>query len=74
MTRRLITPGLSAWYGDPEGTGYDALGKSVPLPWITELLELRHMVEMVAGIILTVCCLIITGMGRIRLHGTVTTK
>lgn len=48
--KEIITPRLSAWYGDPEGTDYNALGKSVPLPWTTELLELKHMVEVLAGI------------------------
>ncbi|MGN7986228.1 alpha-ketoglutarate-dependent dioxygenase AlkB family protein [Pedobacter sp. 22226] len=48
--KEVITPRLSAWYGDPDGTDYNALGKSVPLPWTEELLKLKKMVERVSEI------------------------
>lgn len=48
--KEVITPRLSAWYGDPEQIDYSALGKSIPLQWSTELLQLKEMVEPVAGI------------------------
>lgn len=48
--KEVITPRLSAWYGDPEGTDYSALGKSIPLTWTVELLRLKVSVEAVAGI------------------------
>jgi alkylated DNA repair dioxygenase AlkB len=48
--KEVITPRLSAWYGDPEGMDYNALGKSVPLPWTAELLKLKALVEAASGI------------------------
>jgi alkylated DNA repair dioxygenase AlkB len=48
--KEVATPRLSAWYGDPNGTDYNALGKSVPLPWTAELLKLKDLVERVSGI------------------------
>ncbi|RYG21320.1 MAG: alpha-ketoglutarate-dependent dioxygenase AlkB, partial [Chitinophagaceae bacterium] len=46
----IITPRLSAWYGDAEKIDYSAFGKSTPLSWTPELLELKKLVEPVAGI------------------------
>lgn len=48
--KEVITPRLSAWYGDPEQIDYNALGKSIPLKWTEELLQLKERVEPVAGI------------------------
>jgi alkylated DNA repair dioxygenase AlkB len=48
--KEVITPRLSAWYGDPIGLDYSALGKSVPLPWTAELLKLKTLVETASGI------------------------
>jgi len=46
----IITPRLSAWYGDAEKIDFAALGKSTPLSWTPELLKLKELVEPVAGI------------------------
>jgi len=48
--KEVITPRLSAWYGDPLSLDYSSIGKSIPLLWTTELLDLKHVVEAVAGI------------------------
>jgi len=48
--KEITTPRLSAWYGDAEQLDYAALGKSVPLCWTNELLQLKAMVEPIAGI------------------------
>jgi len=48
--KEVVTPRLSAWYGDPEQIDYNALGKSIPLKWTEELLQLKERVEPVAGI------------------------
>ncbi|WP_214072623.1 alpha-ketoglutarate-dependent dioxygenase AlkB [Mucilaginibacter sp. dw_454] len=47
--KEVITPRLTAWYGDP-GTDYSVLGKSNPLPWTEELLMIKNKVEPLAGI------------------------
>jgi alkylated DNA repair dioxygenase AlkB len=48
--KEVITPRLTAWYGD-FGTDYSAAGKvSNPLPWTEELLMIKHKVEPLAGI------------------------
>jgi alkylated DNA repair dioxygenase AlkB len=48
--KEVITPRLSAWFGDP-GTDYSAIGKvSNPNPWIPELLMIREKVEPIAGV------------------------
>ncbi|MGQ7856724.1 alpha-ketoglutarate-dependent dioxygenase AlkB family protein [Pedobacter sp. WC2501] len=47
--KEVITPRLSAWYGDRGGTDYNALGKSTPLPWTAGLLKLKASVEATAG-------------------------
>ncbi len=48
--KEVLTPRLSAWYGDPDGLDYNALGKSTPLAWTDELLRLKQLIEPVAGI------------------------
>jgi len=48
--KEITTPRLSAWYGDAEQLDYTALGKSIPLCWTDELLQLKSMVEPAAGI------------------------
>ena len=46
----VITPRLTAWYGDPEAFDYAVLGKSAPIPWTPELLKIKEMVEPLAGV------------------------
>lgn len=48
--KEVITPRLTAWYGDPEVFDYAALGKTAPLLWTDELIMVKEMVETVAGI------------------------
>lgn len=48
--REVLTPRLTAWYGDNDGINYGALGKSIPLEWTDALLELKSLVEPVANI------------------------
>ena len=48
--KEVITPRLTAWYGDPEAFDYAALGNTAPIPWTNELLTIKNMVEPVAGI------------------------
>jgi len=48
--KEYLTPRLTAWYGDP-GTDYSVSGKiSNPNSWTPELLQLKAMVEPLAGI------------------------
>ncbi|CAN5424499.1 alpha-ketoglutarate-dependent dioxygenase AlkB [soil metagenome] len=48
--KQMITPRLTAWYGDA-GRGYTFSGsKFDPLPWTKELLLIRQKTEAVAGI------------------------
>jgi alkylated DNA repair dioxygenase AlkB len=49
--KEVITPRLSAWYGDPEAFDYAVLGKSMPLISTRELLMIKHKVEPLAGVI-----------------------
>ena len=45
----MVTPRLTAWYGDA-GTGYTFSGtKFDPLPWTTPLLQMRANVEAITG-------------------------
>jgi len=47
--KQLITPRLTAWYGDT-GKGYTFSGsKFDPLPWTPELALIREKVEAIAG-------------------------
>jgi len=48
--REVLTPRLTAWYGDLEGIDYNSLGKSIPFEWTPELLELKKIVELSSGI------------------------
>lgn len=48
--KEVVTPRLTAWYGDL-GTDYSHPGRiSNPLPWTPELLELKAKVEPLAGV------------------------
>jgi alkylated DNA repair dioxygenase AlkB len=48
--KEVITPRLTAWYGDL-GTDYSAAGKvSNPIPWTKELLMIKEKVEPLVGI------------------------
>jgi alkylated DNA repair dioxygenase AlkB len=49
--KEVITPRLTAWYGDPEAFDYSVLGKTAPLPWTEELLFIKNQVEPLAGVI-----------------------
>jgi alkylated DNA repair dioxygenase AlkB len=47
--KEVITPRLTAWYGDL-GTDYSAVGKVLnPIPWTKELLMIKEKVEPLAG-------------------------
>jgi len=48
--KEVVTPRLTAWYGDPDTFDYQSLGKSKPNPWTPELLMIKEMVEPLAGI------------------------
>lgn len=48
--KEVVTPRLTAWYGDPEAYNYTVQGKSAPLPWTDDLLLIREKVEPIAGI------------------------
>lgn len=48
--KEMITPRLTAWYGDPEKT-YAYTGNHFnPLPWTNELLEIKQRIEPLANI------------------------
>ena len=48
--KQIITPRLTAWYGD-KGKDYTFLGtKFAPLPWTKELLQIRGKVEQIADV------------------------
>ncbi|MFS2187206.1 alpha-ketoglutarate-dependent dioxygenase AlkB [Mucilaginibacter sp. Mucisp84] len=48
--KEVVTPRLTAWYGDL-GTDYSHLGRiSNPTPWTPELLAVKEVVEPLAGI------------------------
>ena len=48
--REVITPRLTAWFGDPDTYDYQSLGKSKPHPWTPELLMVKALVEPLAGV------------------------
>ncbi len=48
--KTVLTPRLTAWYGDPEVYDYAALTESKPNIWTPELLHIKSMVEPIAGI------------------------
>src|SRR5580698_4470575 len=48
--KHMLTPRLTAWYGDPQ-TNYAFTGlKLDPMPWTPELLEIKARVEPLAGV------------------------
>jgi alkylated DNA repair dioxygenase AlkB len=48
--KEVVTPRLSAWYGD-FGTDYSAVGKVAdPNPWTEELRYIKSLVEPIAGV------------------------
>jgi alkylated DNA repair dioxygenase AlkB len=48
--KEMLTPRLTAWYGDPN-TNYSFTDlKLDPMPWTTELLQIKAKVEPIAGI------------------------
>ncbi|MDT3401016.1 alpha-ketoglutarate-dependent dioxygenase AlkB family protein [Mucilaginibacter terrae] len=49
-TKEVVTPRLTAWFGDPEAYDYQSLGKSKPHSWTPELLRIKALVEPLAGI------------------------
>ncbi|WP_345955946.1 alpha-ketoglutarate-dependent dioxygenase AlkB [Mucilaginibacter sp. PAMB04168] len=49
-TKEVITPRLTAWYGDPEAYDYQSLGKTKPYSWTPELLLIKDVVEHIAGV------------------------
>jgi alkylated DNA repair dioxygenase AlkB len=48
--KEVITPRLTAWYGDPEVYDYASLTESKPNLWTPELLHIKSLVEPLAGI------------------------
>jgi alkylated DNA repair dioxygenase AlkB len=48
--KKILTPRLTAWYGNPQAFDYSALGKLAPLPWTKELLFIKSTIEALAGI------------------------
>lgn len=47
--KEVLTPRLTAWFGD-QGTDYSIKGdKSTPFPWTQELLDIKARVEKLAG-------------------------
>ena len=49
-TREVVTPRLTAWYGDPKAYDYQSLKKTVPLAWTPDLLMIKNLVEPLAGV------------------------
>jgi alkylated DNA repair dioxygenase AlkB len=48
--KEVITPRLTAWYGD-FGTDYSGAGKVAdPIPWTAELLQIKALVEPLSGV------------------------
>ena len=45
----VLTPRLTAWYGDPEVYDYASLTQSKPNFWTPELLYIKSLVEPIAG-------------------------
>ncbi|QEC79006.1 alpha-ketoglutarate-dependent dioxygenase AlkB family protein [Mucilaginibacter ginsenosidivorax] len=46
----VLTPRLTAWYGDPEVYDYASLTQSKPNYWTPELLMIKNKIEPLAGI------------------------
>jgi len=49
-TKEVVTPRLTAWYGDPDAYDYQSLKKTIPLRWTPELLMIKELVEPMAGV------------------------
>jgi len=49
-TKEVVTPRLTAWYGDPDAYDYQSLKKTIPLRWTPELLMIKDLVEPMAGV------------------------
>jgi alkylated DNA repair dioxygenase AlkB len=49
--RHVLTPRLTAWFGDP-GTDYSFSGRVLdPQPWTNELLMIKNKVESISGVL-----------------------
>ena len=48
--KEVITPRLSAWYADAETYDYSSIRKAAPNSWTPELLQIKHIVEPIAGV------------------------
>jgi alkylated DNA repair dioxygenase AlkB len=48
--KQVLTPRLTAWYGDPEVYDYASLTESKPNMWTPELLMIKSRVELLAGV------------------------
>ncbi|MFN0257301.1 alpha-ketoglutarate-dependent dioxygenase AlkB family protein [Pedobacter ureilyticus] len=48
--KQVLTPRLSAWYADPDTYDYTHLRRSTPNLWTPELLQLKSLVEPIAGV------------------------
>ena len=49
-TKEVVTPRLTAWFGDPQAYDYQSIKKTVPLNWTPELLMIKDLVEPLAGV------------------------
>jgi alkylated DNA repair dioxygenase AlkB len=48
--KEIVTPRMTAWFGNPS-TDYSVRGDgSYPLPWTDELMMIRHRIEPLAGV------------------------
>jgi alkylated DNA repair dioxygenase AlkB len=48
--KEVLTPRLTAWYGDPEVYDYASLTENKPNMWTPELLMIKNKVEPLAGV------------------------
>ncbi len=48
--KHILTPRLSAWYADAETYDYTSLAKSAPNLWTPDLLDIKAIVEPIAGV------------------------
>jgi len=48
--KEVITPRLTAWYGNPEAYDYASLTQTKPNLWTPELLHIKSLVEPIAGV------------------------
>jgi alkylated DNA repair dioxygenase AlkB len=49
--KQVVTPRLSAWFADAETYDYTSLRKSAPNMWTPELLQIKQLVEPIAGVV-----------------------